>query len=152
MSELKTRENDSGVIDFIHTIADEEKRQDCLEVMQVMKEITSREPKMWGGSIIGFGKYHYKYASDREGDWFLTGLSPRKQSLTLYLMSGLDDDDKLLARLGKYKTGKACLYIKRLEDVDRNILREMITRSVERTIRKYPDAQERKYHNNGLLF
>ncbi|MDN5211095.1 DUF1801 domain-containing protein [Fulvivirgaceae bacterium BMA12] len=140
MSELKTRENDSKVIDFINGIEDGKKRQDCLEVMQIMKEITAREPKMWGGSIIDFGKYHYKYASGREGDWFLTGLSPRKQSLTLYLMSGLENDNQLLARLGKYKTGKACLYIKKLEDVDRDVLREMITRSVESTTRKYPDA------------
>jgi hypothetical protein len=87
---------------------------------------------MWGGSIVGFGDYHYKYASGREGDWFLTGFSPRKQSLTLYMMTYLEKHENILKRLGKFKTGKGCLYIKQLEDVDMKVLKELITTSVKK--------------------
>jgi hypothetical protein len=96
-----------------------------------MKEVTSTEPGMWGNSIVGFGSYHYKYESGREGEWFLTGFSPRKQNLTLYIMSGFTRYNELLKKLGKYKTGKSCLYIKKLEDIDIRILKELVTQSVD---------------------
>ncbi|MBK5108165.1 MAG: DUF1801 domain-containing protein [Anaerolineales bacterium] len=95
-----------------------------------MKEVTGVEPIMWGDSIIGFGSYHYKYASGREADWFLTGFSPRVQNLTLYIMDGFDEYDALLGKLGKHSTGKSCLYVKRLENIDLDILREMVEKSV----------------------
>jgi hypothetical protein len=99
--------------------------------VEIMREITGAEPVMWGSSIVGFGRYHYTYASGRSGDWFLTGFSPRKQNLTLYLATGFEPEDALLAKLGRHKTGKACLYVKRLEDINLATLRELVKRSVE---------------------
>ena len=99
-----------------------------------MKEITGEEPVMWGTSIIGFGSYQYKYASGREGEWFLTGFSPRKQNITLYIMSGFDQYDQLLAKLGKYKTGKSCLYINKINDIDTDVLKELVKQSVEHMV------------------
>ena len=96
----------------------------------MMKKITGKKPKLWDSNIVGFGSYHYKYASGREGDWFLTGFSPRKQALTLYIMPGFGDYGPLMKKLGKYKTGKSCLYIKKLEDVDQKTLKELIAKSV----------------------
>ncbi len=109
MAELKTKLNDASVIDFLNSVEDEQKRKDSFKVLKLMQKITASEPKMWGTSIIGFGSYHYKYKSGREGDWFLTGFSPRKQNLTLYIMSGFKRFDDLLEKLGKYKTGKSAL-------------------------------------------
>jgi hypothetical protein len=131
VAELKTRPNDQSVSDFLDAVEDEKKRQDSFTILELMKDVTGADPVMWGDSIIGFGSYHYKYASGREADWMLTGFSPRKQSLTLYIMSGFDQYEQLLDELGKYKTGKSCLYIKKIEDVDLNILRELIKQSVE---------------------
>ena len=142
MSDLKTRKNDSNVIDFINGIEDEQKRRDCHEVMQIMKEVTGKEPEMWGNGIVGFGSYHYKYESGREGDWFLTGFSPRKQNLSLYIMAGFSQYESLLADLGKHKTGKSCLYIKRLQDVNLDILRKMIDSSVLMIEKKYPKNED----------
>ena len=142
MSDLKTGKNDSNVIDFINGIEDEQKRRDCHEVMQIMKEVTGKEPEMWGNSIVGFGSYHYKYESGREGDWFLTGFSPRKQNLSLYIMAGFSQYESLLADLGKHKTGKSCLYIKRLQDVNLDILRKMIDSSVLMIENKYPKNED----------
>ena len=116
-AELKTKQTDRSVERFLNSIADEKMCRDCFTIMNMMKEITGSEPKMWGDSIIGFGTYHYVYESGREGDWFLTGFSPRKQNLTLYIMSGFEEYDELMKNLGTYKTGKSCLYIKRLEDM-----------------------------------
>jgi hypothetical protein len=130
MAELKTKPNDQSVEAFLNNIADEKRREDSFKILALMKEVTKDEPKMWGDSIIGFGSYHYEYASGREGDWFLTGFSPRKQNLTLYLMSGFEEYDNLLKNLGKYKTGKACLYIKKIEDIDLQALRELVKQSV----------------------
>jgi hypothetical protein len=132
MAELKTRKNDASVEAFIDAVDDDTKRQDCRVVIDMMREITGEEPAMWGDSIVGFGSYHYKYASGREGDWLLTGFSPRKQNLTLYIMSGFSDYEALLGKLGKHKTGKSCLYVKRLDDVDLGTLRELIEKSVKR--------------------
>jgi hypothetical protein len=131
MAELKTKQNDVSVEAFLDGIADEKKRQDCYTLLEIMQDVTGAEPGMWGDSIVGFGTYHYKYESGREGDWFLTGFSPRKQNLTLYIMAGFDQYDELVAKLGQHKTGKACLYIKKLEDIDLPTLRELIQQSVE---------------------
>jgi len=131
MAELKTQRNENSVKDFLNQIADEKKRQDAFTVLALMQEVTKAEPKMWGASIIGFGSYHYKYASGREGDWFVAGFSPRKQNLTLYIMSGFDEYGKLLQKLGKHKTSKACLYINRLSDISLPTLRELVKLSVE---------------------
>ena len=131
MAELKTRVNDASVAEFLQGVDDQQKRADCLEIVDLMRDITGEEPKMWGDSIVGFGTYRYRYASGREGDWMQVGFSPRKQSLTLYIMSGFSRYDELMDRLGTYKTGKSCLYVKRLSDVDHDVLRELITQSVE---------------------
>ena len=129
MNDLKTQKNKASVKDFVKGIVDKQRREDCITVLKLMKEITREEPAMWGASIVGFGSYHYKYASGREGDWFLTGFSPRKQNLTLYVMSGFDDYPSLMDKLGKYKTGKSCLYIKNLEDIRIPILKKLIRES-----------------------
>lgn len=131
MAELKTKLNDKSVEAFLNRIANAEKRADCFEILKVMKQATKQEPKMWGDSIVGFGNYHYKYESGREGDWFVTGFSPRKQNLTLYIMSGFERYDELLKRLGKHSTSKSCLYIKKLSDVDVKVLQELVTESVK---------------------
>jgi hypothetical protein len=134
MAELKTQPNDQRVEDFLYSVADVIKRQDSFTILELMGQVTGSKPIMWGDSIIGFGSYHYKYASGREADWFLTGFSPRKRSLTLYIMSGFEGYDKLLGKLGKYSTGKSCLYIKVLEDVDQDVLRELVSKSVQHMI------------------
>jgi hypothetical protein len=126
MSELKTKPNDASVEEFLNSVEDEKKRKDAFEILNLMKAATGDEPKMWGGSMIGFGDYHYKYASGREGDWFKTGFSPRKQNLTLYMMCDISKLQGYLDKLGKHKIGKGCLYIKKLEDVNIDVLKEMI--------------------------
>jgi hypothetical protein len=131
MAELKTKQTDESVTEFLNGVPDEKKRQDSFAILELMTEVTGAEPRMWGDSIVGFGSYHYRYASGREGDWFVTGFSPRKQNLTLYIMAGFDNYDQLLQNLGKHKTGKSCLYIKRLEDVDLDTLRELVSQSVQ---------------------
>lgn len=131
MAELKTQKNDASVKDFLNTVENEKRKQDSFVILDLMKKITQSQPSMWGPSIIGFGSYHYKYASGREGDWFLTGFSPRKQSLSIYIMSGFKKYEEILGRLGKYKTGKSCLYINKLEDIDMKVLEHLITESVE---------------------
>lgn len=133
MAELKTKLNDASVEGFLDKVADEKKREDSYKILELMKKITKAEPRMWGDSIIGFGKHRYKYKSGRELDWFLTGFSPRKQSLTFYIMTGFNEYNELLKKLGKYKTSKACLYIKKLEDVNLKVLKEIITRSIKST-------------------
>jgi len=130
MAELKTTPNSASVKQFIDSIDDDRRRADSRKLLAMMREITGEKAKMWGPSIVGFGNYHYKYASGREGDWFQAGFSPRKHALTLYLMQGLGTREELLSRLGKYKAGKSCLYIKRLEDVDGSVLRELIACSL----------------------
>ncbi|NNE46598.1 MAG: DUF1801 domain-containing protein [Rhodothermales bacterium] len=130
MAELKTKLNDASVTDFLNSVDDVEKRKDCFALVDMMREITGAEPKMWGTAIVGFGTYHYRYASGREGDWMQVGFSPRKQSLTLYIMSGFSRYDELMKKLGKHKTGKSCLYVKRLSDVDPVVLRKLIKESV----------------------
>lgn len=129
MAELKTKVTRASVEKFLEGIKDEKKREDCFQLLKIMKKATKAEPKMWGTGIIGFGDHHYVYASGHEGDWFLTGFSPRSQNLTLYMMGGFDTST--LKRLGKYKTGKGCLYINKLEDVDLKVLNELIVKSLK---------------------
>ena len=133
MAELKTKPNDANVDAFLSTIENEQKRIDSYRILELMKQITGANPKMWGESIIGFGEYHYKYASGREGDWFLTGFSPRKQNFSIYLMSCENDKNfpDLFSKLGKHKTGKSCLYFNKLKDIDIQILGLLIEKSVE---------------------
>ena len=126
----KTVATDQSVRQFIDSVDNEVTRNDSLTLLDMMADITDRPPVMWGSSLIGFGTYHYKYASGREGDFFLTGFSPRKQALTIYIMPGFSEYEELLGNLGKYKTGKSCLYVKKLEDVDPDLLRELISKSV----------------------
>jgi len=137
MAELKTKRNEGDVNAFIDSIEDPEKRESCWKLIVLMQGITGAPPKMWGDSIVGFGSYHYKYASGREGDWFYTGFSPRKQNLTLYVMSGFEHAGNLMSRLGKYKTGKSCLYINHLEDIDEKVLKELIQASIDHLDKLY---------------
>lgn len=138
MAEIKTKQTDQSVEALLNGIKVDKKRQDSFAILELMKQVTGKEPKMWGDSIVGFGNYHYKYASGREGDWFLVGFSPRKQNLALYIMSGFTDYDDLLNKLGKYKTGKACLYINKLEDIDLQTLEVLVRLSVEYIVRTNP--------------
>jgi hypothetical protein len=131
MAELKTQPTKSSVTDFINNVSDEQRRKDCKEVVKIMKEVTGAKPVMWGSSIVGFGRHLYKYASGREGEWPVAAFSPRKNDLTIYFMPGFQDDTDLMSRLGKYKTGKSCLYLKTLADVDANALRKLIEKSVD---------------------
>ena len=131
MAELKTRPSGASVEAFLQGVADEARREDCRTLLALMRRVTGAEPEMWGPSIIGFGTYHYVYASGREGDWFLTGFSPRKRDLTLYIMAGFSAYDDLLARLGPHKTGKSCLYVKRLGDLDLEVLEALVVASVK---------------------
>ena len=130
MSELKTQKNKVSVNAFLNSIDDDQQRKDAKTIAKIMKEVTGTKPSMWGPGIVGFGSYHYKYASGREGDWFLTGFSPRKQNLTVYIMDGFKGRGTLLKKLGKHKTGKSCLYIKRLADVKVDVLHELVKASV----------------------
>lgn len=131
MSDLKTKPNTASVKEFLNSIEDPQKKADSRKLVKIMGAITGKRPKMWGDSIVGFGNYHYKYASGREGDMFLAGFSPRKQALTLYIMGGTERFEGLMSKLGKHSTGKACLYIKKLEDVDMEVLKALIKESVE---------------------
>ena len=131
MAELKTQPTDQDVITFLNAIPDERKRRDCFTLLAIMQQATGAQPVMWGDAIIGFGRYHYRYASGREGEWFLVGFSPRVQNLTLYIISGFDQYDLLLSKLGKHSTSKSCLYIKRLDDIDLAALQELVQRSVD---------------------
>jgi hypothetical protein len=130
VSDLKTQKTNASVEPFLNSVENERKRADSFAILELMREVTGEEPAMWGDSIVGFGSYHYRYASGREGNWFVVGFSPRKQNLTLYIMSGFDAYESLLQRLGKFRTGKSCLYINKLADVDIGVLRELVERSV----------------------
>ena len=132
MAELKTKVNEGSVTAFLDSIPDEAKRNDSYLLFKMMQKATKAEARMWGDSIVGFGDYHYVGKSGREGDWFLAGLSPRKQTLTLYMLGGWEPHNELLAKLGKHSLGKGCLYIKRLEDVDLSTLNQLIVEAVKR--------------------
>lgn len=138
MAEAKTKPTEQSVESFIDKIPEEQVRDDCKVLVKMMKKITGLSPKMWGPSIIGFGKYHYKYDSGHEGDSCIAAFSPRKQNLTVYLMEGFTENEDLLKKLGKHKTSKVCLYIKKLADVDLTILEKLIKLSVDYVTKKYP--------------
>ena len=131
MAENKTKPTTASVTAFVKAIDDPQKRADARKVAAMMRRATGKRPRMWGSSIVGYGNYHYKYASGREGDFMLTGYSPRKQALTVYVLAGFSRFGPLMKKLGKYKTGKSCLYIKRLADVDEGVLEQLIKESVE---------------------
>jgi hypothetical protein len=137
MAENKTKPTEQSVTAFLDAVADETRRHDGYALLNLMKEITGEEPQMWGPSMVGFGSCHYKYESGREGDMFMVGFSPRKANLTLYIGAGFPHYDELMQKLGKHKTSKACLYVKKLADVDRAVLRELIQQSVAYSRQKY---------------
>ena len=131
MAEPKTTPNDGDVVAFLNQVENEQKRQDCFAILELMRQATGEQPVMWGDAIIGFGSYHYRYASGREDDSPLVGFSPRKQNITIYITSGFEQYESLLNRLGKHSTAKSCLYLKKLDDVDTTILAELVKRSAE---------------------
>ncbi len=135
MTEIKTKPTKIHVDRVINIVENELVQNDCRTLVKIMSDITGEVPRMWGTNIIGFGKYHYVYESGREGDWFIMGFSPRKQNLTLYIMSGFKEYDSLLSKLGKYKLGKSCLYIKKLSDIDIEVLKKILRHS-QRIIKK----------------
>ena len=131
MTQNKTQRNDGDVLAYLESVGHKRRREDSLVVKTIMEEVTGEPAEMWGTSIVGFGSYHYRYESGREGDFMLTGFAPRKQALTLYIMGGHDQHQELFAKLGKYRTGSSCLYINKLDDVDLDVLRQIITASVD---------------------
>lgn len=131
MSETKTQPNAESVLEFLHKLPEQKRTADCLVLVDLMQKATACQPVMWGSSIVGFGKYQYRYANGREGDWPIIGFSPRKNDLTLYIMPGFEKYDQLLQKLGKHKTGKSCLYLKNLADVDLKVLEKIISESVK---------------------
>jgi hypothetical protein len=136
MPENKTKPNEQGVAQFLAAIPDEQRRQDCQTLVALMSKAAKAEPRLWGSNIVGFGQYHYVYESGREGDMMLVGFSPRKPALVLYGMGGVDQREALLEKLGKYKTGKGCLYIKKLEDVHLPTLKKLIEQSAKQAKKK----------------
>ena len=138
MTANKTTQNEDSVDEFLKKIEDPEKQKTSWQILEIIKEISGKEPKMWGDSIIGFGNYHYKYATGREGDWMRIAFSPRKQNFSIYIMDGFDNHSELMKKLGKYKTGKSCLYIKKLQDIDINILKELMKESLLNMEKLYP--------------
>jgi len=130
MAEPKTKKSKASVAAFLNAIEDKQKKSDAKKIAAMMRKATGSRARMWGTSMVGYGSYHYTYASGREGDWMLVGFSPRKQNLVVYIMPGFKDFAVLMKKLGKYKTGKSCLYINKLEDVDESILQKLINRSV----------------------
>ena len=143
MAENKTKPTNQSVAEFLNNIPDAQRREDCRTVAKLMEEVTGSKPKMWGPSIVGFGSYHYKYASGREGDWLMTGFSPRKQDLTLYIMMGFEKRGDLMKQLGKHRVAKSCLYIKRLSDIHLPTLKKLIEASVK-DLTTYIEKQKRE--------
>lgn len=137
MAELKTKMNDTDPMEFLLQVENDKRREDSIKLLQIMKNLTKEQPKMWGPSIIGFGKMEYKNTSGTH-DWMMTGFSPRKQNLTIYIMDGFTMYEQLLSKLGKHKLGKSCLYFNKLEDIDIDILEELISKSIEYIKSKKP--------------
>lgn len=137
MATLKTTPNNQSVEAYLESIDNEQRRTDGKQIVELMQAVSGQPPAMWNGGIVGFGSYHYKYASGREGDWFLTGFAARKQNLTLYIMAGFEKYDDLMEQLGKYKTGKSCLYIKKLADIDQEVLKTLIEASIASLKKQY---------------
>lgn len=136
-NENKTRPTGQDVVTWLESVENTQRREDAFAVLDLMKRVTGCEPVLWGPSIIGFDQYHYKYDSGREGDFLLVGFSPRKANLVLYIMTGFDGEAELMANLGKYKTGKSCLYVNRLADIDIGVLETLLVRSVDFMRKKY---------------
>jgi hypothetical protein len=134
----KTTETDASVDDYLAAIDDEVRRDDCRALARLMSGVTRQPPRMWGTGIVGFGSYHYRYESGREGDAPLTGFAARKGDISVYLVTGFEGREALLARLGRHKTGKACLYVRRLSDVDMQVLEQLVAGSVEQMRKRYP--------------
>jgi hypothetical protein len=140
MAALKTRPTDASVDAFLDGVDQDDRREDARRLLAMMQRVTQEPPRMWGDRIVGFGSYHYRYASGREGDWPLIGLSPGKRNLTLYIMPGFDDYQSLLARLGNHRTGKSCLYLNRLQGIDMGALEDLMRQSVADMRRRYPEV------------
>lgn len=139
MAGLKTKPNDLSPMDYLNSVDDEQKKQDSIALLELMSSITGHQPKIWGQHIIGFGSYHYVYPTGQEGDWFKVGFAPRKQYLSVYLSCHTDRMEALRQQLGKHKSGKACLNIKKLEDIKLDVLQELIQASIAYLDEKYPD-------------
>ena len=139
MSDNKTKPTEVSASSFISAVEPEQKRKDAEKLLALFEQLTGKPAKMWGPSIIGFDEYHYKYDSGREGDFLATGFSPRKTALTLYIMAGFSNYESQLKKLGKFKMGKSCLYVKKLDDIDLTVLSEMIVESVKYIKNKYTD-------------
>ena len=137
MAENKTKKNTVSVASFLNAIEDPRKRSDAKKVAAMMRRATGKRARMWGSSIVGYGEYHYKYESGREGDWALVGFSPRKQNLAVYIMPGFDPFSALMKKLGKYMTGKSCLYLNKLDDVDHDVLEKLIGESIKVMRKRY---------------
>ena len=131
MAELKTKPTDDDVLAFLNSIEHEQRKKDCLTLLPLFEALTGEPPKLWGKTVVGFGSYHYKYKTGREGDWYATGFSPRKQNLTIYIMPGFDRYDALMSQLGKFKTGVSCLYVKKLADINLDVLNTLVKESTE---------------------
>ena len=138
MADQKTRPTGEDVVQFLNAIKDEHRRQDCFTLLELMQETSGEQPRLWASSIVGFGEYHYRYASGHEGDAALVGFAPRKPNLSLYVLSGFEGQEQLLEKLGKHKAGKGCLYIKRLDDIDLDVLRQLVQGTVDLIRQKYP--------------
>lgn len=149
MAEIKTKQTNASVDKFINQIPDEARREDCFKIAKMMEEITGCKPKMWGPSIVGFDTYHYKYASGHEGDWPIAAFSPRKQDLTVYIMPGFEKYTELMEQLGKHRTGKSCLYIRRLSDIHVPTLKKLIRHSVKEMKRV---TKERSANGNDFAY
>lgn len=141
MADIKTKQTKQTAESFLKKVVDEKVREDCFAIIKLMQKVTGMKPEMWGPSIIGFGKYHYKYESGHEGDICLVGFSPRKQNIALYIKAGFEGQDTLLKKLGKHKAAKGCLYIKRLTDIDTSVLEALVSRTVSYLKKKYPDKK-----------
>lgn len=139
MSQNKTQPTEQSVIQFLTAVTPDQKRQDAFALLEMMERLSGYQAQMWGPSIIGFGQYHYKYDSGREGDFMRIGFSPRKTNLSLYIIAGVDKHQDLLAELGKHKTGKSCLYVNKLSDVRLNVLEQLIVKALEYMAEKYPE-------------
>ena len=137
MTQRKTSQNEGDVNAFLDAVENSRRRADARRLLELMQTVTGEPPKMWGPSIVGFGKYHYRYASGREGDSLVVGFSPRKQNLVIYVMPGFSDYGELLGKLGKFRTGRSCLYVNKLDDVDLQLLEQLVRESVEEMKRRY---------------
>ena len=137
MAENKTRPTKVRVSDFLNAVENPQRRSDAKNVAAMMRRVTGKQATMWGPAIVGYGKYHYKYDSGREGDFMMVGFSPRKQNLAVYIMPGFENFPDLMKKLGKYKTGKSCLYINKLDDVDEKVLEKLVSESLKLMKKKY---------------